>query len=244
MIRLLFIVPYPELEQIVKRVLDNHPQHQELSADIKVIRVEDTPPRLTKGYDAVIARGYSARKAAAAYVNVPTIGLSISGYDIIRAVQECKERFHPKRVALCGLFGQMYETEDIFRLLGIQGEVFSAMGHEELPGIMDQVLASGCDAVIGGYSAVTLARQRGLPAVVIRTGEVPVLQSVNEAIRTVQQLRREQITSQMYKTVIYSAKDGICFVDAAGVIRVRNRVIQEMNRGISLMGRPLKEALP
>ena len=244
MIRLLFIVPYPELEQIVKRVLDNHPQHQELSADIKVIRVEDTPPRLTKGYDAVIARGYSARKAAAAYANVPTIGLSISGYDIIRAVQECKERFHPKRVALCGLFGQMYETEDIFRLLGIQGEVFSAMGHEELPGIMDQVLASGCDAVIGGYSAVTLARQRGLPAVVIRTGEVPVLQSVNEAIRTVEQLRREQITSQMYKTVIYSAKDGICFVDAAGVIRVRNRVIQEMNRGISLMGRPLKEALP
>ena len=108
MIRLLFIVPYPELEQIVKRVLDNHPQYQELSADIKVIRVEDTPPRLTKGYDAVIARGYSARKAAAAYANVPTIGLSISGYDIIRAVQECKEWFHPKRVALCGLFGQMY----------------------------------------------------------------------------------------------------------------------------------------
>ena len=244
MIRLLFIVPYPELEQIVKNVLSDHPQRRELSADIEVVRVEDTPPRLTKSYDAVIARGYSARKAAAAYANVPTVGLSISGYDIIRAVQECKKQFSPKRVALCGFFDQMYEVEDIFHLLGLRGEVFFSVGHEELPEIMDKVLASGCDAVIGGYSAVTLARQRGLPAVVIRTGEEAVLQALNEAIRTVQQLRREQVTSQMYKTVIYSAKDGICFVDAAGVIRVRNRVIQKMNHGISLMGRPLEQALP
>ncbi len=244
MIHLLFIVPYPELEQIVKRVLDNHPRHQELSADIKVIRVEDTPPRLAKHYDAVIARGYSARKAAAAYTNIPTIDLSISGYDIIRAVQECREQLRPRKVALCGFFGQMYETEDIFRLLGLQGEVFSSAGHEELPQVMDRVLASGCDAVIGGYSAVTLARQRGLPAVVIRTGEETVLHALNEAVRTVQQLRHEQVISQMYKTVIYSAKDGICFVDAQGVIRVRNRVIQKMNGGISLMGRPLEQALP
>lgn len=244
MIRLLFIVPYPELEQIVKRVLENHPQHRELSADIEVMRVEDTPPRLTKSYDAVIARGYSARKAAAAYANVPTIGLSISGYDIIRAVQECKKQLSPGKVALCGFFDQMYEVEEIFHLLGIQGEVFFSVGHEELPKIMDKVLASGCDAVIGGYSAVTLARQRGLPAMVIHTGEEAVLQALNEAVHTVQQLRREQITSQMYKTVIYSAKDGICFVDEAGVIRVRNRVIREMNRGVSLMDRPLKAALP
>ena len=48
----------------------------------------------------------------------------------------------------------------------------------------------------------------------------------------------------MYKTIIYSSKDGLLYVDAAGVIQVRNRVIRQMNGDISLMDRPLKQALP
>lgn len=58
------------------------------------------------------------------------------------------------------------------------------------------------------------------------------------------QIRHQRIISQMYKTIIYSSKDGLLYVDAAGVIQVRNRVIRQMNGDISLMDRPLKQALP
>lgn len=71
-----------------------------------------------------------------------------------------------------------------------------------------------------------------------------MLQAVDEAIHTVDQIRRQRIISQMYKTIIYSSKDGLLYVDAAGVIRVRNRVVRQMNGDISLMDRPLKQSLP
>ena len=39
MIRLLFIVPYPELEEVVRSVLSNHPQRERLNVEIKVMTV-------------------------------------------------------------------------------------------------------------------------------------------------------------------------------------------------------------
>ena len=43
MIRLLFIVPYPELREKVEHVISHHPEKKRLNADIQVMTVEDTP---------------------------------------------------------------------------------------------------------------------------------------------------------------------------------------------------------
>lgn len=244
MIRLLFIVPYPELREKVEHVISHHPEKKRLNADIQVMTVEDTPDIPADEYDAIIARGYTAQKTVAKYKQVPTIGLSISGYDMVRAISECCEKYHPKKVAVLGFGGQMYEVKNICRFFKIDVEVHAPVRHEDLAAKLDQAIAAGCDALIGGYSANILARQKDFPAVVIRTGEDTVLQAVDEAIHTVDQIRHQRIISQMYKTIIYSSKDGLLYVDAAGVIQVRNRVIRQMNGDISLMDRPLKQALP
>ena len=66
MIRLLFVVPYPELEEKVKYVLDHHPAKKRLKADIRLATIETLPDVIPGTYDAVIARGYSAKKALSA----------------------------------------------------------------------------------------------------------------------------------------------------------------------------------
>lgn len=244
MIRLLFIVPYPELREKVDYVISRHPEAKRLNADINVMTVEDTPDFPADGYDAVIARGYTAQKTMSKYTQIPTIGLTISGYDIIGALSECCEMYHPKKIAICGFGSKIFEAENISRLFGVSVEVYSPVPHESLPETIEMAIQSGCDALIGGYSANILARRRGLNSVVIKTGEDTLLQAINEAIRTVDQIRQERIISQMYKTIIYSSKDGLLYVDHTGTIRVRNRVVRKMNRDISLMNRSLKETLP
>lgn len=77
-----------------------------LNADIQVMTVEDTPDIPADEYDAIIARGYTAQKTVAKYKQVPTIGLSISGYDMVRAISECCEKYHPKRWLSLGLAGR------------------------------------------------------------------------------------------------------------------------------------------
>lgn len=244
MIRLLFIVPYPELKEKVDYVLSHHPEKKRLNADVRVMTVEDTPDVPADEYDAIIARGYTAQKTIEKYTQIPTIGLSITGYDIVRAISECCESYHPKKIAVCGFDRQLYEAKNICRFFHVDVEIFSPVRHEELPEMMRKALASGCDALVGGYSANILARQNGLESVVIKTGEDALLQAIDEAIHTVDQIRHERVIAQMYKTIIYSSKDGILYVDAEGIIRVRNRVVRQMNGNISLFGHPLKKVLP
>ena len=150
MIRLLFIVPYPELREKVEHVISHHPEKKRLNADIRVMTVEDTPDFPADEYDAIIARGYTAQKTVAKYKQVPTIGLSISGYDMVRAISECCEMYHPKKVAVLGFGGQMYEVKNICRFFKIDVEVHAPVRHEELPAKLDQAMAAGCDALIGG----------------------------------------------------------------------------------------------
>jgi len=244
MIRLLFIVPYPELKEKVEHVLSHHTEKDRLNANIQVMTVEETPDVPTDEYDAIIARGYTARKTSSMYTQIPTIGLSISGYDMVRAISECCEAYQPKKIAVCGFSGQMYEAKNICQFFHISAEIFAPVHHEDLPKTLEKALAAGCDALIGGYSANILARQYGLPSVIIRTGEDTLLQAIDEAINTVDRIRHERITSQMYKTIIYSSKDGLLYVDTAGRIQVRNHAIRQMNGDVSLMNRPLKQALP
>ncbi len=244
MIRLLFIVPYPELEEKVRCVLSQHPERERLDADVQTMTVEDTPDHLAAEYDAIIARGYTAQKTLAGYSQIPTIQLSISGYDLVRAISECRDTYHPKKIAICGFGRQLYEAMQVCRFFHVDGEIYSPVRHEDLAATVEKALAAGCDALIGGYSANIQAQRAGLPSVIIRTGEDTVLQAVDEAIHTVDRLRQERIVSQMYKTIIYSSKDGLLYVDRDGNILVRNRVVRRMNGDISLMHRPLKEALP
>ena len=83
-----------------------------------------------------------------------------------------------------------------------------------------------------------------MPSVVIRTGEDTIRQALGEAVRIVEQIRKEQVVSQTYKTIIYASKEGILYVDSRGIIQVRNRVIREMEGNNSLMHRKLEEVIP
>lgn len=245
MIRLLFILPYADLTEKVTRVLANHPSKDQIKADIRVMTMEQNPSLPRTDYDAIIARGYTARRTTALYPDIPTIELTISGYDIVRAISECCQNYHSKKIAICGFGEQLYEAQNICRMFGTSAQVYSAPAqYKGLTDVLQKAIGSSCDAVIGGTSACKLAGEYGLPSVIIRTGEDTVAQTVNEAIRVVQQLRQTRILSQMYKTIIYSSKEGVLYVDTKGIIQVRNRVIRQMNGDISLMNRPLKSVMP
>lgn len=244
MIRLLFIVPYPELHEKVKNVLDYYPERHRIQADVRVLTVDETIHIQVQQYDAIIARGYSAKQLKAMYPQIPTIDLAISGYDIIQTVTECEREYHPRKIALCGVFGKLYEATDVCRLLGIEIEIYSPDKYQDLEENVRRAVESGCDVIIGGYSASTYAKKFHMPFHMLSTGEATIYQTLNEAIRTVEEIHKERVVSETYKTIIYASKDGIMYVDAQGIIRVRNRVVRRMNNNESLFQKALKETFP
>lgn len=244
MIHLLFIVPYPDLKEKVEYVLENHPERNRLDVDVKTMTVEETPDVPVGEYDAIIARGYTACKTTALYASIPTIPLQISSYDIMWALSECCQLYHPRKIAICGFGSRLHETKDICHLFNIEAEVYAPVQNWELSHTLKKAMDAGCDAIVGGYSANILAKEMGLPSVVIRTGADALSQAMDEAINVVDTLRNERIRSQMYKTIIYSSDSGLLYVDKDGIIYVRNYVVRKMNGDVSLMGKPLKAVLP
>ena len=195
-------------------------------------------------YDAIIARGFSYHQLKEKYPALPIIELSISGYDIIRTMWDCRKKYDAKRIAVCGFYGKIYEAADLCSLLGCEVKLYPLETHTYLEDSIQSALSDDCDALIGGYSAVALAEKHGIPCCLIRTGEDAVSKAVNEAIRTAEQVRRERVIAETYKTIIYASKDGVLYVDQTGIIRVRNRVAKQMTQFSSLTGKPLKKTLP
>lgn len=241
MIHLLFVVPYPELMEQVKEVVANHPEREKVNADVQALRVDEIPDIPAGTYDAIIARGYTAQKTLAKYSETtPTIRVHISGYDIIRAVYECREKYHPKKIAICGSDESLSEAASVCKILGVEANVYAPVRNQDLPQVLNKAIEDGCDALVSGYSANLLAGKRGLNSVVIQTGAAALSQAMDEAIYTVERIRHERVISQMYKTIIYSSDAGLLYVDREGIIRVRNHVARQMNGNVSIMGKPLK----
>lgn len=241
MIHLLFVVPYPELMEQVKEVVANHPEREKVNADVQALRVDEIPDIPAGTYDAIIARGYTAQKTLTKYSETtPTIRVHISGYDIIRSVYECREKYRPKKIAICGLDESLSEAASVCKILGVEANVYAPVRNQDLPQVLNKAIEDGCDALVSGYSANLLAGKMGLNSVVIQTGAAALSQAMNEAIYTVERIRHERVISQMYKTIIYSSDAGLLYVDREGIIRVRNHVARQMNGNVSIMGKPLK----
>ena len=241
MIHLLFVVPYPELMEQVKKVVANHPEREKVNADVQALRVDEIPDIPAGTYDAIIARGYTAQKTLTKYSETtPTIRVHISGYDIIRAVYECREKYHPKKIAICGLDESLSEAAGVCKILGVEANVYAPVRNQDLPQVLNKAIEDGCDALVSGYSANLLAGKMGLNSVVIQTGAAALSQAMDEAIYTVERIRHERVISQMYKTIIYSSDAGLLYVDREGIIRVRNHVARQMNGNVSIMGKSLK----
>lgn len=241
MIHLLFVVPYPELMEQVKEVVANHPEREKVNADVQALRVDEIPDIPAGTYDAIIARGYTAQKTLTKYSETtPTIRVHISGYDIIRSVYECREKYHPKKIAICGLDESLSEAASVCKILGVEANVYAPVRNQDLPQVLNKAIEDGCAALVSGYSANLLAGKMGLNSVVIQTGAAALSQAMDEAIYTVERIRHERVISQMYKTIIYSSDAGLLYVDREGIIRVRNHVARQMNGNVSIMGKPLK----
>lgn len=244
MINVLFVVPYPKLKVIVTEVVNNHKEKERLNTSIVTATVDKVPLIDIDKYDVIISRGYTAKKTIQQCESIPTVELVISSYDIIRALQESKTKFSPKKVGFCGFYGALAGAKEFGEIVGCEVEVYTPTEYHELENVIDQAKRDGCETIIGGYSAKLYAEKIGLDAIVIKTGEEAVLQSLNEAIRTVDLYRAERIKAEMYRMITKSSKDGILYVDRDGVIRIDNKAVQEMAGRNALCHYRLEDVFP
>ena len=242
---ILFAVPYPELFDVVKRVASEVCFPEYIDFSVHVITVDKLEQLDPSGYDAIIARGYSARYLQRTYPSIIHIELDISGYDILRAFRYIHDNLHPRLVALFGSYKYMEASVPFADMLGCPLRFYDVEDDADIHYNVDRALSDGCDLILSGYSAVRYAKSLGVDGVIIQTGEEAVREAIDEAIQSVTIKRNEQMKAETYRLITKNSTEGIIFTDISGHIRVDNSTAQEMSQlREPLCGRMINDIFP
>lgn len=247
LINLVFIIPYPDLEEKVNEIFQNHPLRARLRKRIEM-RTADELERFSFNAhsDVIIARGYTACGLRKITPHLPIIEIPITAYDLIRALNECIEQYSPKKVAFIGNYTALAEANELSSVVRCDIQSYHSSSVEEIKKTLDQAIVDGCTAFIGGYSVNMICSQRGLPSVIIRTGNEAITRALDEAVRTVDVMRMERERSEMFTTITQAAEEGILYVDTAQTIKVCNPAALKMYPGQKkkLQGLSLQSTFP
>lgn len=229
MINILFVVPYPDLEERVKLLGEKYRFREKVNFRAIVVKPENVN-RISPGEDCdvLIARGYTATKLKKFFPRLPVVRIPITGYDVMRAVYECKQTYHPKRIGYVGPQEIPVDAENLSKALGCHIRVYYSNTVREVSKAIAQAQLDKCDAVVGGNMMRFCAQHFHLPAVIIKTGDEAILQAIREAVHTVEILRTKRERSGVFHTIIQSIREGILYVNASNQIIVANPAARKL----------------
>jgi transcriptional regulator with PAS, ATPase and Fis domain len=223
MVNITFIVPYPELLKKVELIIADHElsSQKEMRASLTTIEhLRDVA--YDPNCDVLIARGFAALYLQQNNNGIPVVEMPMTTCDIIRAAQECINRFHARHIALIGPGFSPDDTALLDTVLSCSLTSYVVDDSAMMEPYVRKAIHEGCDAVIGGNTAKGCANNLGYPAITIQTGEKAIRSALNEAIRVVGIMRRERERSEMFTTISNCSKDGIMYVANDNIIRVAN----------------------
>jgi len=247
MLRVLLVVPYPKLEETVKRVYAKHFEGQDIQMDIRVIQAEEIEKMLwDEPYDLIIGRGHTAAMLLKRKPYVPVLEIPITGYDVMRSLVLAKERFGPEKTAVIVSSSYNHDENILSLLSGMDVTVREVSDFNRVGEAVKQAMEEGCRTIIGGYSVASAAISEGVNAITIETGEEAIIQIMHEAVLMIETIYKEREQRNTYETITQSSREGIIYVDNKREIRLANKKILQMilTEDDSVHGKKIEKIYP
>lgn len=244
MIHMIFYAPYPQIVPLIKQVFQERPDCNELEYEI----VQDfyNNPLQDLNADVVIARGFSAlTMKQRGYICAE---LKVGGYDVIAAVLKAR-RMCPglSHIAVIGAFNMIYGIESIRDAFpDMKLSIYPVNSEPLLADAIRQAISDGCDALVGNYTGVELAKKSGLPAVMIESGQEAINNAIDEAKSAAEIDLREKMRSAQMANIMNYSFQGILSTDQNGIITFANKYCYSiLDSGHALLtGRSILDFFP
>ena len=222
MIRLTLVTGYPGLTAIAKKVSDP-------SVHLRVVEVVGEKAISSLDFsesDVVIGRGATYIALKERFQNeqngLPCVELQVSGYDVIKALQECKAMHGPQLISVIGSQNMVDGVQDVAESLGFQLLHFIATNEDDTRKSLGESVRRGVSIIIGGGLVDRLADEYGITVFIIQSGETAILHAIEEAKRTAYIAIKERAHAVRIKTILDSVYEAIIAVDHNGFITVCN----------------------
>ena len=219
--KIYLLAPYDEIE--------NQAQNLTLyNDDIEVI-----PGLLYKGLklaiqveenkkaEAFIARGGTAwLLQQSSRITAPVVEIPVNIYDIISALLEAREI--GSKIGVLVYPNMLQGIKMLEPVLDIETEIFSIRSRQEGVKVAKSAVSKGVKVLVGGMQCCFIAKEVGIPSVLIRTSIEQIEKAIEEARRIVDIKKKEEITTKQLKAMLTYANEGIIATDQRGKVIICN----------------------
>ena len=197
-----------------------------------------------QGIEVVIARGESAANIKKANPEVVVVDVSITGFDLVRAVESARK--FGENIAVVWFPSMTKQIECLETALGVHIKRYNLTSREQdhVNAMIDLALQEGADVILGGYITTTAARERNLPCISIQTGNEGYFEALLNAKSLLVSLQEEKRKAGLIRTVLNHAYEGILSVDENCRIIAANPVAQKILRFTESNGKQAQEIWP
>ena len=250
MAKVAILVPYPEMCEIARPLLEYCTEH----LDVQYLEYIETPKAAQRarelegqGCELIIARGTQAAQIKQA-VRIPVVEMCVTTQELGMVMLELKTLLGEERpvIGLIGFSNMLCDTTHFNELFGLELHSYLVKRSADLAPAVELAAREGCQAVIGGEIVCTQAERLGLPGRFIPAGEESMRNALQTAERVCYAIDQEKHNSAEMDTMLNYTFSGIMQVDREGNIQRVNRAgydLLECEPGV-LMGQPVTKILP
>lgn len=246
MIDITYAVPFADDHERIKGIVES-----KLTKDISFNVVNKVDIKALTEYDydnkIIIARGTSYLTLSRMFKYAHIIELTVTGYDIMRGINECKTLYQAKKIAVILSESIVIEKKFIERIFDVELFIFTTHDLVQVTDVYDKVKKMNLDAILSGLAVHRMAIQDHVNSVAITVGQEACKLVINEAFSVANAIIEERKKNELFKIILESAEEGIIAVDNVGVINAFNAnasKILNISPAKGLKGNKLSVVLP
>lgn len=192
----------------------------------------------------VCARGGISHVLREAGVDVALVGIPITAFEIIKAINRAK--IHGKNIAVIAHAQMVVGIDFLAASIGGNVQQYSVTYSQDYEKDVLQAVKNGAEVIVGGVLASGAAKKHGIPYSLIEFGQEGLLQAAKESMQIREALEIESAKRQLLGIIIDGSPDGIITVDAHRKITEVNRTAERLLRKekLTLVGKDVSTVIP
>ena len=198
--------------------------------------------------DVIVSRGGTILMLQKAGITTPIVEIQVTGKDLATALERARTLVpldRPK-IGVISYPNMIQHLKDFLPFLNLDITCYELSTESKTDYVVDLAIRNGMNVLLGGVSTSRTAQERGVPTVLIESGETALRFALEEAKRIAYARRLESRRTEELRAILEYAYEGIVAVNAAGKVTLLNPVARSITGGGSLIaaGRPAAEVIP
>ena len=179
-----------------------------------------------EGVEVLVARGGLAMLIQYAEIKIPVVEIVTTGQDLARICLDAKEitKMERLRAAFIAFDNMVTDVEVIARLSNVDITVHRLQADEDIPPVVAEVAKLNYDVIFGGIKTTRVAKEYGLRAILLQSGNLSIKNALLEARRIVLGRQIEKENAETFRALTEYSLEGVISIDRQKRIQVINPV--------------------